>query len=278
MNVVLIFGARRTGTTLLNQILCNDPDANAHVGECQLLTRMLGSFRWATTNYDRVVQWYFDDYEGCRDLFRRQIDDFLRVSAAHFGGVENLVLKNPEMSRFKAEIDVLMPAAKQVICVRDPRDQIVSELDVGKRQAERGMDGDAAKAFKNRDVAGLAKKYTSYYAPMLSGEPENSMFVRYEDVIQALEPTLRKIEKFTGLDLSQYDPDSEWKRFEHKEQIRKMPAYVEQYGSALDASRVGRFRETLTEKEVETIDAICAEPLAKFYGGRMHSDDLVHGR
>jgi hypothetical protein len=261
-------GARRTGTTLVNQILCNDPKANPHVGECQLLTRLLGTFRWANNNYERVVQWYFDRPEDCAAYFVRLVEDFLTTAAAHFGGVEHLVLKNPEFINFKPELDRLLPESKHVVCIRDPRDQIVSELDVGRRQIEKGIDGNAARAFRDRDVRSLAGRYVGYYRNILEGRTENTSFVRYEDLIQRLGDTLAALGEFTGFDVSGFDPQAPWKRFEHKGEIMKMPAFVEQYGSPLDPSRVGRYRDALTADEQATVMGMCSELVTRFYPER----------
>lgn len=258
-------GARRTGTTLVNQILCNEPTANPHVGECQILTRFCRDYRWSVENYDRVVQWYFDDSSQSGLFFRRIVADFLDTAAAHFGGPEFLVLKNPEFSGFKQELDHLLPDSRAIICVRDPRDQIVSELDVGKRQIEQGIDGRAAEAARNRDIEALAKRYMQYYRPILRNQRDTDLFVRYEDVVNDTQRALRDIEQFTGMSLKDYDPEKPWRRIEHMEQIQAMPAFVPQYGAALDPSRVGRFRDALSDDEEQQIAQICSEIIAPFY-------------
>ncbi len=256
-NIIIILGPRRTGTTLLNQILCSDPDSNPHVGECQLLTKICSTFKWSEENYDRVVQWYFDDRDASRAYFKRQVDGFLEIAAVHLGDVSSLVLKSPELSNFKSELDILLPDAKQIVCIRDPRDQIASELDVGKRQTEMDIDADSGRAYARRDIVQLCRKYLKYYEAIVKGDSKNVMFVRYEDIVLNLQYTLEGVEKFTGLDLSGFNSSAEWSRFEHKEYISKMPAYVEQYGSPIDESRIGRYKKALSEIEVALVEREC---------------------
>jgi len=265
LNVVFVLGARRTGTTLLNQILCNDPGANPHVGECQLLTQLCAASRWAGSNYDRVVQWYFDSRADCDRFFARTIQDFLNTAADHFGEVGKLVLKCPEFSNYKWELDRFVPQGRHVVCVRDPRDQIASELDVGKRQTEQNIDGEAARAYRTRDIGFLAGRLLQYYGTVLRARQDNVLYVRYEDLVLKLVDTLRDIESFTGFDLSAFDPNAAWRRFEHQGEIQKMPAYVEQYGAPLDKSRVGRFRDSLTPAELDLILQLCGEFMDRFY-------------
>lgn len=265
LNVIVILGPRRTGTTLPNQILCNAPDTNPHIGECQLLTRICSTFKWAQDSYDRVVQWYFDNPQAMQVYFKGQVNEFLRIAAEHHDGVSNLVLKSPELSNYKCELDALIPEARQIVCIRDPRDQIASELQVGKRQLEKGIDADSARAYKSRNIELLCRKYLKSYESVLQGESANTMIVRYEDILLDLQTTLSTLEEFTRLQLSGFNPDSSWTRFEHKEHLSKMPAYVEQYGSPLDKSRVGRYRQSLSQNEIALIEKECHSILSDRY-------------
>lgn len=263
--VILIMGARRTGTTLMNQILCNDPRANPHVAECQLLVNVCDNLRWSENNYDRVVRWYFSDRADALGWFRRCTDDFLRTAAANLGNPSFLVLKAPAFSQCKQQLDELLPQARSVVCVRNPFDQVVSELDVGERQIQKGIHAKAAEAARNRDVKMLAERYASVYEKLLPQLGARDLIVRYEDLINNLDGELSRLEAHTGLDLGGYDPASAWKRFEHKSELARMPAHVEQYGSPLDKSRVGRFEHALSAAEVDQIRQVCGPLLARFY-------------
>jgi hypothetical protein len=44
LKIIVICGARRTGTTLMNQIICCDPGANRQVGEARIVTQLLEVF------------------------------------------------------------------------------------------------------------------------------------------------------------------------------------------------------------------------------------------
>ncbi len=258
-------GARRTGTTLVNQILCNDARANAHVGECQLLARLCDDFRWSQANYDRLVQWYFRDKKESTEYFRQIIEQFIEVSAQNLGHPEFLVLKAPLFSNCKQQLNELLPEAKSIVCIRNPFDQVASEFEVGQRQLEQGINNLVSRAARNRDVATLAERYLETYQKLERYMDSNDLMVRFEDVIENLDHELRKIENHTGMDLSGYDRESTWKRFEYEQEIASMPAHVEQYGSRLDGSRVGRFNDALSPGESSSIKEICAQILDKYY-------------
>ncbi len=265
MKTILILGPRRSGTTLMNQILCNAPGTNPHVGEAQILTRLCTVYRWSKENHERLVKWYFESPDACRDFFRRTVKDFVDAAKKNFGNIETLVLKNPEFSNVKPELDELLPNAYKIVCLRDPRDQVASEMDVGKRQQEKAMDGYAAKAYKNRNINLLAEKYLKYYNSVTRGNDHRTVYIRYEDLVFDLPGTLRLIEKFAKINLESYDPDKKWQRFEHENHIKKMPAYVRQYGSPLDKSRVGRYKDMLTVEEAQFIVRKCEVVMTRHY-------------
>lgn len=263
--IIIVLGARRTGTTLVNQILCNEPRANPQVGECQLLARLCEDYQWSQRNYDRVVQWYFQSSKQCTEYFRSIVSQFIENAAASLDNPEFLVLKTPAFSGCKPELMELLPDARFVVCIRNPFDQVVSELDVGARQLERGMTGTAAVAARDRDVLQLVDRYVKTYQRLERTLGPRDLVVRFEDVVAKLETEIERLQSHTGMNLSAYDPDAEWKRFEHAEQISTMPAYVEQYGSALDSTRVGRFRDTLTNDEITSIAQAAGEILETHY-------------
>ena len=49
---VFVMGARRTGTTAFQQLLCSSPDPHPFVGEFQILTQLLQAFAWGHGDTD----------------------------------------------------------------------------------------------------------------------------------------------------------------------------------------------------------------------------------
>ncbi len=128
VSIAFVIGARRTGTTALYQLLCSSPDTHPFVGEFQMLTQLLQAFDWGRSNYDRLVRFFFRDPEH----FARFQADTARALVAE--AVESLaprhcaVFKNPELSLYVSDLAEIFPFARFVATIRDPLDQVASEL------------------------------------------------------------------------------------------------------------------------------------------------------
>ena len=218
--IIVICGPRRTGTTLMNQILCADPGANAQVGEARIVTRLLEAFAWADENFDHIVKWYFVDNEAYQRFAAETMDRLLHEAWRALGCKDKLVLKAPAFSAIVDQAMELLPNSQFVVCVRHPLDQIASDLEVGLRQIERGIKTDNRAA--KRNVAGFARTYVNRYEKLLAAaerEPNRFVFVRYEDVVSSPRTTVASLEKDLDLDLSGYDPEQEWVDFLNKKEL-----------------------------------------------------------
>ena len=264
--ITVICGARRTGTTLMNQILCSDPGTHAQIGEARLIAKLLELCGWADDNYDNVVQWYFEDRARSDAYFEAMLATLLDNTVAALRPGNRIILKAPNFAPLvKTTLDRL-PNSDMLVCVRSPFDQVVSDFEVELRQIEQGMKKQNRST--NRDFAGFSRVYMRQYTPVLAAREqyaERLHFIRYEDVVHDTAATIARIETLFGLDLSAYDPNAEWKNFANKDALAKMPAHVKQYGSPLDSSRTGRFRDVLTDDEIKTVRRICTPMIDAFY-------------
>ncbi len=85
----------RTGTTLLQSILCGDGATNPLIPEAQWLARLLFLYKWSMQNFSTLQQHYFRDKDDCRDFHKRICLDFLKKTAERYGNPKTLVLKAP---------------------------------------------------------------------------------------------------------------------------------------------------------------------------------------
>ena len=265
MTTFLLAGARRTGTTLLNAVLCSDPATNPLVGEAQLLTRTVETYVWGKEHFDLFVEDYFGDPGSFRSFYAARVADFFDQARRRFRPASHLVLKNPELSLVLGDLAELDSEARFLISVRDPRDQVTSELDTGLRQLDRGWENPVA---AERDIEALAHMINRYYAPILDTRdryPERIHFVRYEDLVLRTTETLDRLSAFTGLDLGSFDRDADWARVGLDwERYRGLPSFTSAYGKKIDASRVGRHVRHLSEAEIDTVDRTCRELMISF--------------
>src|SRR3546814_17593724 len=76
-----------------------------------------------------------------------------------------LVLKSPELATYFPHAAVLLPAARFVISVRDPKDTIASLIEVGEKPRQRRANSSLAGAA--RDIHALCASSRRFYLPVL---------------------------------------------------------------------------------------------------------------
>jgi len=277
MSQILVAGPRRTGTSLLTSVLCSDASANPMVAEAQILTRVVEAYRWGRLRFQLFGKSYFDDPEAYRQHFATMAASFVRHVQERFAPIAHVVLKNPEFSLVIDDLCALLPEAKVIVCMRDPRDQVVSEFETGLRQLEAGMTNDAV---KNRDMAALARLFCEYGDPLMRAAaraPDRFLFVRYEDLMSCTEQTLQALRAFTGMTFPDFDRNADWARVQVDfDDYQGVPAMTPQFGREFDPNRIGRYRAVLRDAEIDTIESIC-RPYFERFGYEMRCDAAADG-
>jgi hypothetical protein len=261
-SLVFILGTRRSGTTLANSVLCADPAANRQISEAQLLTHLLAAFSWGAANYDRMVQHYLPTRDAMDDFAARTCRVLLERCWQTQGQPRHLVLKNPELSMYTDQLRRYLPEARFVVCVRDPRDQIASELDVAARRSPPNNGDEASQ------IPVLASRYKQVLDTVLrsaAAAPGSFCFVRYEDLVAEPRSEAARLGAFCGLDLSSFDPDADWQRMAvSRDTLAQRPSFSPLYGGPVSAGSVGRFRERLRPSEIGRIEQATADLMQHF--------------
>lgn len=258
-NLIFVAGARRSGTTLLNNLLCRAKGANGHLAEIQPLDHLLRAFAWSEKNYERITFDFFPD----RDAFcawRRQTCDTLVQSAwRKHGQPKHLVLKNPELSHHAGLLLDIWPSCRLLACVRDPRDQIASELQVAQRRGDTPSE---------HDVAHWCAEYDRYVQPLLRAQQVNDaqvLLIRYEDLVTDPQGALTHAARHCGLDLSEIVADSVWPiRADLMNRFEQRPSFSPLYGQAVTAEKIGAYRTTLNTAETALIETTLSPYFERF--------------
>lgn len=173
------------------------------------------------------------------------------------------MLKNPELSLVIKDIDDLLPKAVLLATVRDPRDQICSEIQVAKRQqVENGLPPESAE----RNVANLTYNYNLYFKEILeiySEEPERIHIIRYEDLVQNTGEVLELLKNKTGLNLK-FKPDKSWQRVTEFASLHEGPSQSDLFGNPVSSSSLGRYQQELSQEEIDTIETNCSQIISLF--------------
>lgn len=262
VRIFIITGGRRTGTTLLNGILCSDPRANRLGQEAQLFTRLIEGYKWGKDNFDKFGLDFLPSLSDYRDFYIGAISKLLNLVNDHASTGNLLVLKNPEMAPVINEIIELFVKVNVIVTLRDPRDQICSELEVEKRRIAGGV-----KALPARmNVRKLAQKFMRYNLPVLElhkQDPQSIFTIRYERLVRKPYEVILKLENYYGLQLD-FDPNANWPRVTENVGFDAGFSSSPNYGGPIETSSIGRFKKDLSRGEIQVIEEECEEFMTHF--------------
>lgn len=189
--LVFIVGMPRSGTTLVEQILASHPEVRG-IGERQIIpmaARELTMIRAA----DQRQRERFDSFSAAGiDRVARGVLAELREAG---GGARVIADKLMQNFLHAGVIELLLPGARIVHCVRDPRDTCVSCF-------LQHFPGPENQAY-SRDVGTLAHYYRQYVRLMEHWRVVLSMpilEVRYESIVEDKEREARRLIEFAGLE------------------------------------------------------------------------------
>lgn len=186
------------------------------------------------------------DFETvCRSIFKTYLE-------AQGSGKQHVVWmgdKNPLYGLFAADLAASFPTARFVYVYRDPRDNICSYRNV---------------PFDSSDVGALAERWTQFNTSIMGAEakfPSRFTRISYEELVSHPEPALVKICEFLGLPFEkelllfheEKNADHFWVRHEWHSALEK----------PLTDSRMGRWRDELSEKELSLVRGCCGDTADK---------------
>lgn len=269
MTYIFVGGSECSGTSLLQSILCSDDAANPLIAEAQLFRLMVEAYRDGKQHFEVRAKDYFADFDAYRGFHAQTVRRFLETTRNRYASARRLVLKEPTLTQMFPELHELIPEARFVLIVRDPRDTVASLIKVSERMGDRAH---PLSGF-GRDMRRYARYYRSFYRPAFNyrdtGFRENLCVVKYEDLVLQTTSVLDQLQDFTKLKLGQFDPGDPWKRsrinydalVSHEEH---RPCFSELRGKPLSAARVGVYREALSPDELQAVERECADYLERF--------------
>lgn len=237
---ILVSGPPRSGTTMLQHILCG-PHTALKLPECSFITR-------AIEHYSNIVRYSdaqrFDAYFGSRERAREIYSNIIKILLSYAEQTYNpanktLILKDPELSLFlHYATELFPPTTRVVLSIRNPLAVIASIKQVTKRSG------------KNFDLLEASRQIFTYYYEIwqfkASNETKNVMFVKYEEIASRRQETLEELRDFCGYELNlqgdrttTYDPSD--------------PFYSPLSGKPVTDEAVAEWQRILNSKEINSI-------------------------
>ncbi|MCP4746174.1 MAG: sulfotransferase [Desulfobacteraceae bacterium] len=262
MDLTFVGGFLRSGTSMLQTILCSSPDCNPMIGEAIFLKGIIETYGSCLSMFDIHAKYYFSNKEELRQLCEKHVRDFVDKTSNCYGNPNHIVLKHPQLTPHFPKLHELVKEAKFIIIVRDPRDIMASAITAKKR---------GATEFGGLNIQQISHILLSYYAACITNQTksfqEMSIYIKYEDLVQSPHALVKRMQHFTGIDLSNFDPSMQNIRTAIKFgeiSNQKGPLYTKYSGKSITPARIGRFTSMLEQKDILDIELIC-KPLFKTF-------------
>ncbi|APZ93679.1 sulfotransferase family protein [Fuerstiella marisgermanici] len=264
MTYIFVGGSQRSGTSIAQQMLCQLPAANPYLHEASFLRSLVQCYVDARTNYDRNEHCYFDSVQELRNFQSGVVHAFLEGLTQRLSKPLHLILKEPHLTILWPFLFELVPEAKFLLMVRDPRDVIASMITVGEKLKRLGQQY----LFVDRDIPSLCAHFLSFYQPAFavkSSEFRRQLgVVHYEELVTDPQQTLVDITKFTGVGFDQIDLDAPLrpgmvKTEEFKKSNFFSPWTTELSGLNPSKTRIGNHVNVLTPVETALVEYHCAD-------------------
>ena len=260
MQPIFVGGFLRSGTTLVQSLLCSGKSVGPMIGECVYLRGVVETYLRSLSLFEEHTKDYFDTPEDLRRFCAGQAGQFLEHTWRRLGEPEFLVLKHPQLTRYFPPLHALLPKARLVVCIRDPRDNVASAVAAQRR---------GAREFGTRSPAQIAASLLETYLPCFASLQrschEQTAYLKYEALVQDPAAVIPRLARFTGVDLSGFDPaaDRPFARWQlDASKTKGRPFHSDLFCEPIKDSHVGRYRDILSDAEVAQVEQQCAPLLA----------------
>lgn len=279
--ILLVCGAPRSGTTLLQAVLCSGSETNPLIGEAIDLAHLVSAYAHSR-DLRRLGETadYFDDLDDLRQFYRQPIAALLNRVWQRHDRPACLVLKSPALTLHLPDLLDLIPQAQAVVSVRDPRDGAASLWAIG-QQFKADQSWPVASAGKRttaieyqlaqQPIERLGRYFCDHYATVLACRDaqvwDRLRFVRYEALVDRPEAAIAQLQAFTGLHLN-CNPAQPWQRstidFQQLPDRYRAWWSGQGYGDRISSASIGRYRQQLKPSEIQAIEQACGDWMQRF--------------
>ena len=242
---IFVGGHSRTGTTLMQGLICNQPLAISVTREASYFRALIEAYELGLRWFDLHTCDYFDSRQELTNFHRSLIQPYLDRVRSRFGNRDDAIIvqKEPRMTEFFPEIGTLLPRSKFVVLIRDLRDVIASQI---------------VRCNKNRIAYQPDQDLDRYVRTLrrLILDPAKLegrlLFVRYEGLVNSPTQVMSQVWHFLEMDNLHVDNQTRW--------VTKRPPGDES-ATELDeqppsSDPIGKNRHVLTSEILATVEQV----------------------
>lgn len=249
---IFVSGSPRSGTTLLNSLVCSSKSVNRHIQECSYLFWSMHPLKMALSTFEKSQGHYFSSREQLYKFHGSLVKQILSSIWTDLDCPENLCLKNPNLVIDYRLIAEMIPVAKFIAIIRDPKDIISSRLEAEKRG---NGNFELTDTFLQQEIQNINDIHQSIIDFLNYTSTKNLHVIEYENLVQ--QKGLEELRAF--LDISDIDVEAVWSRSQENMHSKDSQWITSLYGQKVQSSSIGRFKQVLNEETIATIDQLTSE-------------------